>query len=80
MQNQKQIDSARTFIAGAFADFIIFLTALPDPIVVGGTYPRSKLIEAFNNWASSRNFDTDGANINVWREACNNSQLTRKNH
>jgi hypothetical protein len=75
-----QTESARTFIAGAFADFIIFLTALPDPIVIGGTYPRAKLIEAFSNWAKNRNFDTAGANINTWREACNKSQLTRKTH
>jgi len=80
MANENQLDIARAFIAGAFADFIIFLTAMPDPIVIGGTYPRVKLIEAFSHWAKSRNFDTEGADINTWREACNNSHLVRKHN
>lgn len=73
--SENGVRGARNFIAGAFADFLIHLSALPDPIIVGGTYPRNRLIEAFNKWAKERNFDVSQANVSQWREACNKMML-----
>lgn len=56
-------DSARRLIAGSFADFLIHLTGLPDPIVIGAEYPRKKLLDAFVRWADSKNFTTTQADI-----------------
>lgn len=79
MSKEKSVAHARTLIAGGFADFIIYLTALADPFVVGGTYPRNRLIEAFNKWAQSRNFETGDANISLWRETCNHGFMGKVN-
>lgn len=62
---------ARNLIAGGFVDFIVFLTSSTDPIVVGGEYPRTKLMAVFNSWAKSRNFYTDDADVSFWRDMCN---------
>jgi hypothetical protein len=66
---------ARQFIAGSFADFLIFLAALPDPIIVGGTYPRNKLMQAFQSWTEIRDFNTNNADLSAWRTACSQGVL-----
>lgn len=63
---------ARKLIAGALADFLIYLTSLPDPIVIGGNYPRDRLVRAFQGWAQDREFNTEQADISSWRAACHN--------
>lgn len=62
--------NVKGFIAGGFADFLIYLVELPEPIVIGGGYERDKLIAAFNTWAAERNFDVSNAELNQWRKAC----------
>ncbi len=61
---------ARRLIAGTVADLLIYLTSLPDPIVVGGNYPRDRLIMAFQEWAKERDFSIENADISSWRLAC----------
>ena len=61
---------ARRLVAGCLADFLIYLTNLPEPVIVGGNYPRDRLILAFQNWAKDRNFNIDQADISVWRAVC----------
>jgi hypothetical protein len=68
----------RKLIAGSHADFLSFLISLPNPIVVGNEYPRTKILQAFNRWAKSRNFDTDDATIANWREVCSNGQMKKR--
>ncbi|MFA5344657.1 MAG: hypothetical protein WC315_00040 [Candidatus Omnitrophota bacterium] len=68
---------ARLLIAGGFYDFLIYLVALPNPIVVGGGYPRNKIYEAFRDWANSVGFDAIEANPHLWREACRHGFFRR---
>ncbi len=67
---------ARRLVAGGLADFLIYLTSLPDPIVVGGNYPRDRLIQAFQKWAKDRDFNVDQADVSSWRAACRNKFFT----
>jgi hypothetical protein len=67
----------RAIIAGAFADFLVFLTSLDDPIVVGGNYPRTKILSAFTKWSKSRDFNTEDANVAKWRELCNEGLMKK---
>ena len=64
------IQQACALISGGFADFLVYLTELPQPIVVGADYPQKKLLEAFKAWAAVIDFDTTNADISIWREAC----------
>jgi hypothetical protein len=61
---------ATSFLAGGFADFLVFLSDYPQPLVVGAGYPRHRLAKAFQDWAAKRNFSTDNADIASWRFAC----------
>ncbi len=70
---------ARALIAGGFADFLMYLTNLPSPIVVGDGYTRTRLFEAFKNWAKISDFDTTGADTHLWRDACHNGFLREVN-
>jgi len=68
--SEEKKHKARNLIAGGFVDFFVFLTSLPDPIIIGMAYPRTKLMAAFNSWAKSRNFYTDEADVSFWRDMC----------
>ena len=70
-------DNVRRLIAGSFADFLIYLTSLPDPIIIGAEYPRKRLLDAFEEWAESKNFETTQADLNLWRTACQKGYMKR---
>jgi hypothetical protein len=74
MINQQDI---RAIVSGSHADFLIYLTALVDPIVVGDKYPRARLLAAFTKWAKTRDFDTDDADVSKWREVCGNGLMKK---
>lgn len=61
---------ARKLIAGGLVDFLIYLTSLPDPIVIGGNYSHDRLMNAFQGWAKERDFNINNADIQNWRTAC----------
>lgn len=42
-------------LLGAAYDFLLHLMARPQPLVVGGNYPRDKLTLEFEAWAKDRN-------------------------
>lgn len=65
----------RKFVAGAFADFLLHLIEHPTPIIVGGGYPRDKLVAAFNTWSAEQNFRTDEGDLFAWRNACKLGKL-----
>jgi hypothetical protein len=67
----------RPIIAGAFADFLVYLTALANPIVVGDQYPSTRILAAFTKWAKTRDFDTEDANVSKWREICNEGLMKK---
>jgi len=68
---------ARVLIAGGFADFLAYLIALPNPIVVGDNYPRKRLYDAFRTWAQDIDFDATEADVKLWREACRHGFFRR---
>lgn len=68
-------DDVRRFIAGGFADFLLTLIEHPQPLVVGGGYPRDALVAVFNQWAAERNFNTKNGNLQEWRKACKMGKL-----
>jgi len=68
-------DDGRKIIAGGFADFLLALIENPQPMVVGGGYPRDKLVAAFNKWAAERNFNTKDGDLHEWRAACKMGKL-----
>lgn len=67
----------RAIVAGSHADFLVYLTALADPIVVGDQYPRARILAAFTAWAKTRDFDTEDANVSKWREICNDGLMKK---
>ena len=67
--------SNRELIAGGIADFLIFLTKIPDPMIIGASYPRDKLVKALHAWAKERDFNMDNADINSWRNICRNGDM-----
>jgi len=67
--------AGRRLIAGAFCDFLAYLSKLPDPIIVGEEYPSNRLVVAFNKWAESRGFNTVDPCIAEWRVACEQGRL-----
>ncbi len=70
-------NDARKLLAGAFADFLIYLTSQTDAFIVGGTYPRDRAVNVFKAWAAERNFDLSDADINLWREAARLGNFTK---
>jgi hypothetical protein len=70
MVPNENTQAARRLIAGGIADFIMYLAALESPIIVGKQYPRNRLVKAYNEWATSRRFSTDDADVNLWLNAC----------
>jgi hypothetical protein len=67
----------RAIVAGSHADFLVYLTALADPIIVGDQYPRTRILAAFTAWAKTRDFDTEDANVSKWREICNDGLMKK---
>lgn len=60
----------RDLILGGTFDFLLYLSRLENPLVVGKEYPRDKLIEAYEDWARENNITVDKIEIAVFRFAC----------
>ena len=78
MNPYQNVDPARRLIAGGICDFVQYLATLDNPIVVGKQYPRNRLMKAFNDWAASRSFFTQDADLTLWANACQKGFM-RKN-
>lgn len=70
MEHAEGFKLAKNLITGGFASLLIHLVNLQSPIIVGGGYPKDKLLEQFELWAKELEFDTTTANLQMWREAC----------
>lgn len=77
MDTNPKMQEAHALIAGGFADLLAYLSALPNPIVVGEGYPRKRLLDAFYDWAKNIDFNSTEANISLWRAACRHGFFRR---
>jgi hypothetical protein len=66
---------SRKIIAGCLADFLIFLSSLPDPIIVGADYPRDRLAKAFQAWSKLRDFNNSSPDLHQWQRLCTQGYL-----
>lgn len=69
-------ESVRRFVAGALCDLIAHLDSLDDPIVVGGRYPKERLIRAFYEWCEERGISVKDPDATGWLNACKSGALT----
>jgi len=68
-------ETVRRFIAAAVCDFVGHLDSLDSPIIVGGSYPKDRLIEQLQRWCESRNFNVADADAVGWTVACQTGSL-----
>jgi len=72
---QANKETLRRFIAAVICDFVGYLDTLADPILVGGQYPKNKLIEHLSKWCNDRNFSVEDADGEGWVIACKTGSL-----
>jgi hypothetical protein len=68
-------ETLRRFLAAAICDFVGHLDTLTDPILVGGQYPKDKLIGCLREWCDDRNFSVEDADGEGWMVACKTGSL-----
>jgi hypothetical protein len=71
-----KIEILRRFIAAGLCDLIGYLDNLDTPIVVGGDYPRDRLLQAFRAWCVDRKMSVADADADGWLAACKGGSLT----
>ncbi len=71
-----KIEILRRFIAAGLCDFVGYLDKLDTPIVVGGDYPKDRLVQAFGKWCKDRNVSVADADGEGWLIACKAGSLT----
>lgn len=69
-------EAVRRFVAGALCDLIGHLDELDDPIIVGGRYPKDRLILAFYEWCEQRGVSVKDPDATGWLTACKSGALT----
>lgn len=57
-------------VLGAVYDFLDHCCKRENPLVVGQTYSRERVIKEFEVWAKSRNLPINEINIETFRRAC----------
>jgi hypothetical protein len=77
MADKPDASATQGFVLGAVFDFVMYCNRLPDPMVVGGEYPRDKLIDAFEAWAKFRNIGIDKISLETFRLACTTGLFNR---
>lgn len=68
-------DPLRRFLSAALCDFVGYLDELGDPIVVGGQYPKDKLVQAFRKWCEDRNICVKDPDCEGWLTACSTNAM-----
>lgn len=68
-------ETLRRFLSAALCDLVGHLDELVDPIVVGGQYPKDKLVEAFQKWCEVRNISVKNPDCEGWLTACGTNAL-----
>lgn len=70
-------ETVRRFVAAALCDLVAAISKEENPIVVGGDYPNTKLIQAVKNWAAIRQVSLENPDGVGWVAACKNGTLKR---
>jgi len=52
--NDKRQELLRKYVVAALYDFLTYATSIRDPIIIGGQYPRDKMLRVFNKWCLDR--------------------------
>lgn len=68
-------ETLRRFLSAALCDLIGHLDGLNDPIVIGGQYPKDKLVQAFRKWCEDRNISVENPDCEGWLTSCNTGAL-----
>jgi hypothetical protein len=55
------VENVRKLIGAALCDFVAVLGGTKDPFIVGGQYPKERLVTEFRAWLQDRNFNVAGA-------------------
>lgn len=72
-----KIEIQRQLITAGLCDLIGYLDGLDAPIIVGGGYPRARLLKAFVAWCSDRKVSVADADADRWLAACEEGSLTQ---
>lgn len=70
-------ETVRRFVAAALCDLVAAISKEENPIVVGGGYPNTKLIQAMKRWAIERHVSLENPDGEGWAVACKNGTLKR---
>lgn len=70
---QQKCEKVRKLVAAALCDLIGVLDGVKDPFIVGGQYPRERLLAEFRSWLQDRHFNVAGATgaSAQWMSLCN---------
>lgn len=72
LKNKEAGEIARKLVGAALCDFVSYLTSMKDPFIVGGQYPKDKLVNVFHEWLFNKQFAIKGAHesTNTWNTLC----------
>lgn len=70
---KKSQEQLRGIVAAALCDLVAYLASYPDSFVVGGQYPKDKLVLAFTKWKLARKINTTITDKEAmdWLNICN---------
>lgn len=57
-------------VLGGVYDFIDHCCKRENPLLVGQSYPRERVIKEFETWAAARNLPINQTNVEFFRRAC----------
>ena len=67
----KKAEQVRKLIGAALCDFVRVLGESKDAFIVGGQYPRERLLVEFRDWLQDRNFNVSDVSSDQWVNLCN---------
>jgi hypothetical protein len=72
-EHANKAEEIRKLIGAALCDFVGILGESKDAFIVGGQYPRERLIVEFRAWLQDHNFNIAGAaeSSDKWTNLCN---------
>lgn len=77
MADKPDASATQGFVLGAVFDFVMHCNRRPNPMVVGGEYPRDTLINEFEVWAEERKIGISKIDLETFRLACTTGLFNR---
>jgi hypothetical protein len=73
----KYKETLRKYVAAALCDFLAYVTSIEDPIIVGGQYPRDKMLSVFSQWCFDRqiNIEITCDDSKLWLNSCQQGNM-----